>query len=158
MRSARFGAMLTDSQRATFRSGGYSRIVAYAATDDESEERSVSSGTCGRWRINTSHGRRHVLSHSAVNYDLMDTITGDNLKVLAAAIIAIGIVLLLAFRNAFTPLILILTIEGAIWINMSIPHLTGGSLNYIGYQIISSVQLGATIDYGICSRRVAFEM
>ncbi len=142
-------AMLTQEQRASFRAGGYGRIVAYAATKDESPEafRTVEEV---RARAEEYYPEgSHVLSRSAVNYDLMDTITGDNLKVLAAAVLAIALVLLLAFRNALTPLILILTIEGAIWINMSIPFLAGGSLNYIGYQIISSVQLGATVDYGI---------
>ncbi len=142
-------AMLTDAQRAAFRTGGYSRIVAYASTNDESAEAFRVVEDVRAQADIYYPGENSVLSRSAVNYDLMDTITGDNLKVLAAAIIAIGVVLLFAFRNALTPLLLILTIEGAIWINMSIPHLMGGSLNYIGYQIISSVQLGATIDYGI---------
>lgn len=142
-------AMLSDAQLASFRAGGYSRIVAYAATDDESAEAFRVVEDVRALADEYYPAENYVLSRSTVNYDLMETITGDNLKVLAAAVIAIALVLLLAFRNAFTPLILILTIEGAIWINMAIPHLLGGSLDYIGYQIISSVQLGATIDYGI---------
>jgi predicted RND superfamily exporter protein len=141
--------MLTKAQLASFRAGGFSRIVAYASTSDESAEAFRVVESVRTLADEYDPGENYVLSRSAVNYDLMDIITGDNLKVLAAAVIAIAIVLLFAFKNAFTPLILILTIEGAIWINMSIPRLTGGSLNYLGYQIISSVQLGATIDYGI---------
>ncbi len=141
--------MLTEAQLSSFEADGYRRIVAYASTTDESAEAFRVVERVRALADEYYPGTSYVLSRSTVNYDLMDIITGDNLKVLAAAVIAIAIVLLFAFKNAFTPLVLILTIEGAIWINMSIPHLTGGSLNYLGYQIISSVQLGATIDYGI---------
>ena len=47
------------------------------------------------------------------------------------------------------PLVLLLTIESGIWINLSIPYFMGESVNFIGYLVINTVQLGATIDYGI---------
>jgi predicted RND superfamily exporter protein len=46
-------------------------------------------------------------------------------------------------------LILLIVIQGSIWLNMAAPYIMGSPLNYIGYQIVSSVQLGATVDYGI---------
>lgn len=141
--------MLTEAQSSAFRAGDYRRIVAYAETTDESEEAFRVVEDVRALADKYYPAEHYVISRSSVNYDLMDVITGDNLKVLAAAVIAIGFVLLLAFKNALAPLILILTIEGAIWINMAIPFITGGSLNYLGYQIVSSVQLGATVDYGI---------
>lgn len=137
--------MLTAAQLSAFRVNGYSRILAYAQTPDESAEafRVVERV---RALAEAHFSESHVLSRSAVNDDLMETITGDNLRVLVAGIVAIGVVLLLAFKNAFLPLILILTIQGGIWINMALPNLMGGRINYLGYQIISAVQLGATID------------
>ncbi len=78
-----------------------------------------------------------------------ETILGDSGKVLWGGILSIGLVLLLTFRSLSIPLVLLLVIEGAIWINLSIPYFQGADLNYIGYQIVSSVQLGATVDYGI---------
>ena len=47
------------------------------------------------------------------------------------------------------PLVLLLTIESGIWINLAIPYFTGTEVNFIGYLVINTVQLGATIDYGI---------
>ena len=91
----------------------------------------------------------HLLGESAVNYDLMTFITGDNLKVLLAGILSIGMVLLVNFRSLSIPLILLIVIQGSIWLNMAAPYIMGSPLNYIGYQIVSSVQLGATVDYGI---------
>lgn len=82
-------------------------------------------------------------------YDLMDTITGDMIKVNFVAIAAVFIVLVITLRNVLLPLLLVTTIETAIWINFSIPFMTGQTVFYIAYLIISSIQLGATVDYAI---------
>src|SRR5699024_2258369 len=47
------------------------------------------------------------------------------------------------------PIILLLTIQASVWINLSVPYFTESSLVYIGYLIISTVQLAATVDYAI---------
>ncbi len=60
---------------------------------------------------------------------------------------AVLLILLITFRSAMLPVILTVVIELAIFINMGIPYFTGTSLMFIGYMIVSSVQLGATIDY-----------
>ena len=52
-------------------------------------------------------------------------------------------------RTVNLPVILVLTIETAIWVNLSIPYIRGQSIFYIAYLIISSIQLGATVDYAI---------
>ena len=58
--------------------------------------------------------------------------------------------LVLTFRSAALPARpASLTIESGIWINLSIPYFTGEPVNFIGYLVINTVQLGATIDYGI---------
>lgn len=140
---------LTESQLTQFRSERYNRIILYVATEDESAEafqavegvRKTVEKYCGK--------EYHLTGQSVINYDLKDTITGDYLPVTLASIAAIGLVLVIAFRSVSIPLILLLTIEGAIWLNLGLPYFTGDSLNYIGYQIISAVQLGATVDYGI---------
>ena len=79
----------------------------------------------------------------------MDTITADMAKVNLVAIGAVFVVLLLTMRSISLPVILVLSIETAIWINLSLPYFTGTSIFYIAYLIISSVQLGATVDYAI---------
>ena len=65
------------------------------------------------------------------------------------AIAAVWLVLLISFRSLLIPFLLVLTIEGAIWLNLAVPYLSGKYMVYIGYLIISTVQLGATVDYGI---------
>src|SRR5699024_12480002 len=63
--------------------------------------------------------------------------------------ISIAIVLLVTFRSISFPVVLLLTIETSVWINLSIPYLSDLSLVYIGYLIFSTVQLAATVVYGI---------
>ncbi len=91
----------------------------------------------------------YLAGNGVSTYDLMDTITADMVKVNLVAIGAVFIVLLLTMRSISLPVILVLTIETAIWINLSISYYSGQPLFYIAYLIISSVQLGATVDYAI---------
>lgn len=81
--------------------------------------------------------------------DLRDTITVDNTRVNILAILFVFVILVLNFKSISIPVILTLVIELSIWINLSVPYLQSTTLHYIGYLIISSVQLGATIDYAI---------
>lgn len=81
--------------------------------------------------------------------DLKNTITEDNERVNLLAIAFVFIILIFNFQSISLPVILTLLIELSIWINLSVPYFQGTTLHYIGYLIISSVQLGATIDYAI---------
>lgn len=81
--------------------------------------------------------------------DLKTTVTQDNAKVNFLAIAFVFCILLVSFKSLSLPVILTLVIEASIWINLGIPYFRGQTLFYIGYLIISTVQLGATIDYAI---------
>jgi predicted RND superfamily exporter protein len=73
----------------------------------------------------------------------------DNIRVNLIAIGSIFLVLLLTFRSGILPFLLLLTIETGIWINLSIPYFAGTPINFVGYLVLSTVQLGATVDYAI---------
>lgn len=94
-------------------------------------------------------GEWYLAGEGVSTYDLMDTITQDMEKVNLVAIGAVFLVLLLTLKSVVLPVLLVLGIETAIWINLSIPYFTGQKIFYIAYLIISSVQLGATVDYAI---------
>ena len=92
----------------------------------------------------------YYLAGQGVNtYDLMDTVTSDLAKVNLVAIGAVFLVLLLTMRSLWLPVLLVLTIETAIWLNLAVPYFAGTPVFYITYLIISSIQLGATVDYAI---------
>ena len=82
-------------------------------------------------------------------YDLMDTISADRVKVELIAVGAVILVLLFALRSVSLPIILVLVIETSIWLNLSIPYVTGNTIFYIAYLIISTIQLGISVDYAI---------
>lgn len=82
-------------------------------------------------------------------YDLKETITADMVLVNLVAIGAIFMTLLLTLKSLTIPLMLVLSIETAIWLNLSVPYFSDSPIYYLAYLIISSVQLGATVDYAI---------
>ncbi len=140
---------LWDEQLETFNSNDKNRIIIYADSPDEGDRAFALVEEMRRIAGSYYGDEYHMLGQNVVNYDLKDTIVKDGPIVNGAAIIAIGLVLLITFKSLSLPLILLLTIEGAVWINLGIPYFMGSDLNYIGFLIISSVQLGATVDYGI---------
>jgi len=91
----------------------------------------------------------YLAGEGVSTHDLMTTITSDMTKVNLLAIAAVFLVLLLTMKSLVLPIILVLAIETAIWINLSIPYFSDQTIFYIAYLIISSVQLGATVDYAI---------
>ena len=95
------------------------------------------------------YGEYHLAGELANTADLKQIVTKDTLFVNAVAIGCIFLILLFNFKSISLPVILTLVIEASIWMNLTFPYLMGEELNYIAYLIISSVQLGATIDYGI---------
>ena len=108
------------------------------------------------------NGSWYLAGEGVSTYDLMDTVTSDMAKVNLVAIGAVFLVLLLTAKSIVLPVILVLAIETAIWINLSIPYFMDNTIFYIAYLIISSIQLGATVDYAILlserySRRETYE-
>ncbi len=64
-------------------------------------------------------------------------------------IVTIAFVLFMTFKSVSVPLILLFTIQSAVWINLSVPYFTDSSLVYVGYLLVSIIQLAATVDYAI---------
>ena len=93
------------------------------------------------------------------NYDLyVDTDLGNTQQetidheisvIMVYVAIVIVLVLLFTFNSAGMPVLLILVIQGCIWLNFSFPTITGKYIFFLGYLIVSSIQMGANIDYAI---------
>src|SRR5699024_7855679 len=80
---------------------------------------------------------------------MKDIVQKDNTLVNILTVVTIALVLLVTFRSLSFPVVLLLTIQTSVWINLSIPYLMDDMLVYIGYLIVSIVQLAATVDYAI---------
>ena len=127
----------------------YDRIVMSVSLPSESEETFAFVEKMYETADRYYPGSYHLVSEGVNVNDLKNVITSDNLKVNLVAIAAVFMILVLTMRNLLLPLILVLVIETAIWVNMSISLITGTPLFYMSYLIVSSVQLGATVDYAI---------
>lgn len=82
-------------------------------------------------------------------YDLCKTFSRDNSVVNVVSILAVLVVLLFTFKSVGMPILLIVVIQGCIWLNFSYPALANQPLFFMGYLIVSSIQMGANIDYAI---------
>lgn len=130
-------------------SKNYNRMVITAEVDYEGKQ-TFDLVEQIRDTANKYYPNEYYLAGEGVStYDLMDTITADTFKVNLIAIGAVFIILLLTMKSLSLPLILVFAIETAIWINMGIPYFSDSVVQYIAYLIISSIQLGATVDYAI---------
>lgn len=91
----------------------------------------------------------YTCGQSANMYDMKEFVQEDNKVVNIITMVSIYVILMLMTKSWLMPLPLILTIKCSIWINMAIPYFSGESLSYLGYLIVSTVQMGATVDYAI---------
>ena len=94
-------------------------------------------------------GEVFLVGDSSVEQDFKTSFSTDNLVITIVSILIVLVVLLFTFQSAGMPLLLILVIQGAIWINFSIPTFTGSPLFFMSYLVVSSIQMGANIDYAI---------
>ena len=128
----------------------YSRMVVYLdlPEDDEAtfafidEMKAIASSYYDGAEV-------YAVGNSTTAKDFKESFVLDNVVVSAVSIITVMLVLLLSFKSALMPVILIAVIQGAIWISFSIPSLMKTPLFFLGYIIISAIQMGANIDYAI---------
>lgn len=81
--------------------------------------------------------------------DLASSFTRDNLLISILTAVFVMIILLFTFKSAGLPVLLILVIQGSIWINFSFPTIQQQNIFFMGYLIVSAIQMGANIDYAI---------
>ena len=90
-----------------------------------------------------------LVGNSTSDADLSSSFQGDNTLVSVLSALFVMIILMFTFQSAGLPVLLVLTIQGSIWLNFSFPYLRGDYIYFLGYLIVSSIQMGATIDYAI---------
>ncbi len=130
-------------------SDNYSRFIIVANVKVEGDETFALIDEIRNLAYKYYNDSYYFLGESVNTLDLKETIEDDNKKVNAISIIAIMLILLLTFKSLSLPIILVLVIEFSIWSNLTFNYFIGNDVFYIAYLIISSIQLGATIDYAI---------
>lgn len=142
-------AYLDADTLALLESENYSRMVITASVPAEGEKTFNLVENIRSIADKYYPGKSLLAGEGVSTYDLKQTVISDMIKVNLLAIGAVFLVLLLSLKSISLPIILVLSIETAIWLNLSVPYFTGTPIFYIAYLIISSVQLGATVDYAI---------
>lgn len=128
----------------------YSRLVVYLNLPEESQETfdflAVIREKAARYY---GEGAVYVVGNSTSDYDLSSSFSQDNILISILSALFVIIILLFTFKSAGLPVLLILVIQGSIWINFSFPYLQDAPLYFLSYLIVNSIQMGANIDYAI---------
>ena len=94
-------------------------------------------------------GDYYVVGNSTSSRDLSASFITDNLMISILSAFFVIVVLLFTFQSAGLPVLLIIVIQGSIWINFSIQTLNHEPLYFLGYLIVNAIMMGANIDYAI---------
>lgn len=138
---------ITDAKK-QLQGSRYSRLLISTSLPVEGDETYAFLDTlhalAGRY-----YDEAYLVGDSTSCRDLSGSFSTDNLLITVLSILFVLVILLFTFKSAGLPVLLILVIEGSIWINFSFPYLTGNNMFFLGYLIVSSIQMGANIDYAI---------
>ena len=128
----------------------YSRMLVFLTLPEESEETFAFLDRMHEIAEKYYPNERVLVCGESVSqYDLQKTFGRDNLVNNVVSILAVLVVLLFTFKSAGMPVLLIAVIQGCIWLNFSIPALQHDNIFFMSYLIVSSIQMGANIDYAI---------
>ena len=138
-----------DSAREVFIGEHYQRIIldpSFTVTDNDFDPCMKAIFTAAE----NVYGNEYYATGSPMStYDIGNAFRGDLMKVNLITLLAILLIVIISFRSFLLPLILVFVIEGAIWISMGLSKVFGQSVFFMCYLICLSIQMGATIDYGI---------
>ena len=139
-----------ESAKAQLQGGDYSRMLLYLNLPVSGDETYAFTDTLHEIaKRYYPDGNVYVAGDSTNEYDFEKSFSRDNMVVSIVSILIVLVVLLFTFKSAGMPILLILVIQGSIWINFSIPALTNTPLFFMSYLVVSSIQMGANIDYAI---------
>ena len=127
----------------------YSRLVVYLNLPEESDETLAFLDTMHAIIAKYYSSDTYIVGNSTNVKDLSSSFGEDNMLISVLSALFVVIILLFTFKSAGLPVLLIVVIQGSIWINFSVPTIQHESLYFLGYLIVNSIQMGANIDYAI---------
>ena len=138
-----------DQAKVQLQSDNYSRMVVYLDLPEEGDDtRSFLDEVHDL--VRSYYGDDfYVVGNSTSAVDLSSSFAEDNLLISILSALFVMLILLFTFKSAGLPVLLILVIQGSIWLNFSVPAIENTPLYFLGYLIVNSIQMGANIDYAI---------
>lgn len=135
--------------KAQLQSESYSRMLIYSTLPEESAETFDFLDKVHQTAERYYPEGVYLVGNSTNEKDLSSSFVDDNTMISVLSAIFVIIVLVFTFNSAGLPVLLILVIQGSVWINFSFPYLTGNNMFFLSYLVVSSIQMGANIDYAI---------
>lgn len=142
-------SILPESLTSQLHTKNYARILVYTATKDESTAAFQDADAIQAIVKKYYPANAYVVGPTTFTQDIKSIITSDFEAVDALSILMVAIVILIDFRTILMSILLLIPIEIAVFINMTFPYLVGDKLMFIGYMVVSCIQLGSTVDYAI---------
>ena len=140
------------------RTDKYARILISMKTREESEYSFQCSDTLTQIVKDYYPEDSYVIGMTPTTIDIRDILTDDYNRVSIISLLGVALVVMITFNSVLVPILVIIPIEVAIYLNMTLPYILGESMVFIGYIIVSCLQLGATIDYSILMSNNYMEM
>ena len=140
---------MLDMAKEQLQTEAYSRMVVYLDLPEEGEDTYAFLEKIHTIADKYYDEPVYAIGNSTSCRDLGSTFATDNLLITILSIVFVVIVLLFTFKSAGLPILLVLVIQGSVWINFSFPTLQQEPLYFLGYLIVQSIQMGANIDYAI---------
>ena len=138
-----------DMVMAQLQSENYSRMVVYLDLPEEGEQTFAFLDQIHEMLLEYYPSDFYVIGGSPSCRDLASTFAQDNMAITLFSVFFVIVVLLLTFQSVGLPLLLIMIIQGSIWINFSVPAILETPLFFLGYLVVQAIQMGANIDYAI---------
>ena len=138
-----------DQAKLQLQSDSYSRMVVYLDLPEESDETFQMIDKIHDLVRGLYGDDVYVVGNTTSAIDLSSSFVQDNLLISILSALFVMIILLFTFKSAGLPVLLILVIQGSIWMNFSFPAIRNTPLYFLGYLIVNSIQMGANIDYAI---------
>lgn len=127
----------------------YSRMLLYTNVPEEGEETFAFLDKLHEVIAQYYPEGAFVVGDSTSDYDLSESFSTDNTMVSILSFLFVLVILVFTFKSAGLPILLLAIIQGSVWINFSVPVVTDTNIFFLSYLIVSSIQMGANIDYAI---------
>jgi len=127
----------------------YARILIYVKSKGESKLAYQCSDEIQAIMKKYYPENSYLVGTTPSTQDIQTTITKDYSRVNVMSLIGVFVVVMWSFKSLIIPLLIMIPIEVAIFVNMAVPYIVGDTMIFIGYIIVSCIQLGATVDYAI---------
>lgn len=127
----------------------YSRMLLFTNIPEEGEETFAFLDDLHEIVYEYYPDGAYIVGDSTSDYDLGISFATDNMLVSVLSFLFVLVILVFTFKSAGLPVLLLAIIQGSIWINFSFPVLSGTNIFFMSYLIVSSIQMGANIDYAI---------